>query len=81
MPTFKEHAKLVDPSDLVVGRRYLVTYIQNEYPPLTGVLFKVDVDIFHIRVIHHRDHAEGRELFCALDGKHFFNLDDVMEEV
>jgi hypothetical protein len=81
MPAFKEHAKLVDPSNLVVGRLYLVTYLQDEYPPFTGVLLKADVDHFLIRVIYHRDFVKGEVKYCALGDYQIFDLDDVMEEV
>lgn len=73
----------MDPSELVVGRRYLIKFVQDDSSLYTGILLRVDDVSFTIRVIYHRGFGEGTELVCplALVDRHFFNLDEVMEEV
>lgn len=77
MPAFKEYAKLVDPSDLVVGRQYLVQEIQeqNEY---TLVLCSVELGALNRKFFR----GQCKRFHCTIyiDAIRIYNLDDVMEE-
>jgi len=76
MPAFKEHREIVDPSDLVVGRRYLVEEIQNgiEYEL---VLCSVELGDLNRKFVR----CQGKRFHCTLyvDAIRIFDLDDVME--